>query len=67
MEGYEGQGRRRLLGLFFPWIVTNLYNEKVLKALRLPPPKTWKDLLNPIYRGNIVFTLPYASVPNTRW
>lgn len=46
---------------FSPWIVTNLYNEKVLKALRLPPPKTWKDLMNPIYRGNIVHTLPYAS------
>jgi ABC-type Fe3+ transport system substrate-binding protein len=46
---------------FSPWIVTNLYNQKVLKALRLPPPKTWKDLLNPIYRGNIVYTLPYAS------
>jgi ABC-type Fe3+ transport system substrate-binding protein len=46
---------------FSPWIVTNLYNEKVLKALRLPPPKTWKDLINPIYRGNIVQTLPYAS------
>ncbi len=46
---------------FAPWIVTNLYNEKVLKALRLPPPKTWKDLLNPIYRGNVVHTLPYAS------
>ncbi len=46
---------------FAPWIVTNLYNEKVLQALRLPPPKTWKDLLDPIYRGNIVQTLPYAS------
>jgi ABC-type Fe3+ transport system substrate-binding protein len=46
---------------FSPWIVTNIYNEKVMKALRLPPPKTWKDLLNPIYRGNIVHTLPYAS------
>jgi ABC-type Fe3+ transport system substrate-binding protein len=46
---------------FAPWIVTNLYNEKVLKALRLPPPKTWKDLLDPIYRGSIVQTLPYAS------
>ena len=46
---------------FAPWIVTNLYNEKVLKKLRLPPPKTWEDLLNPIYRGNIVHTLPYAS------
>ncbi len=46
---------------FAPWIVTNLYNAKVLKKLRLPPPKTWEDLLNPIYRGNIVHTLPYAS------
>ncbi|MEN8243295.1 MAG: extracellular solute-binding protein [Thermodesulfobacteriota bacterium] len=46
---------------FAPWIVTNLYNQKVLKKLRLPPPKTWHDLLNPIYRGNIVHTLPYAS------
>ncbi len=46
---------------FAPWIVTNLYNEKVLKKLRLPPPRTWNDLLNPIYRGNIVHTLPYAS------
>ena len=46
---------------FAPWIVTNLYNEKVLKMLRLPPPKTWKELVNPIYRGNLVYTLPYAS------
>lgn len=47
--------------VFAPWIVTNLYNEKVLKTLKLPPPKTWHDLLNPIYRGNVVHTLPYAS------
>jgi iron(III) transport system substrate-binding protein len=46
---------------FAPWIVTNLYNEKVLEKLRLPPPKTWNDLLDPIYRGNVVHTLPYAS------
>ena len=46
---------------FAPWIVTNLYNEKVLKKLRLPPPKTWHDLLDPMYRGNVVHTLPYAS------
>jgi iron(III) transport system substrate-binding protein len=46
---------------FAPWIVTNLYNESVLKKLRLPPPKTWKDLIDPIYRGNVVYTLPYAS------
>jgi len=46
---------------FAPWIVTNLYNQKVLKKLRLPPPETWKDLVNPIYRGNVISTLPYAS------
>jgi iron(III) transport system substrate-binding protein len=46
---------------FAPWIVTNLYNERVLGRLKLPPPKTWHDLLNPIYRGNVVHTLPYAS------
>ncbi len=46
---------------FSPWIVTNMYNEKVLKKLRLPPPKTWLELLDPIYRGNVVHTLPYAS------
>jgi iron(III) transport system substrate-binding protein len=46
---------------FAPWIVTNLYNQKVLSKLRLPPPKTWQDLTDPIYRGNIVHTLPYAS------
>jgi iron(III) transport system substrate-binding protein len=46
---------------FSPWIVTNLYNEKILKRLRLPPPKTWKELIDPIYRGSIVHTLPYAS------
>jgi len=46
---------------FAPWIVTNLYNEKVLSKLRLPPPATWNELLNPIYRGNVVHTLPYAS------
>jgi iron(III) transport system substrate-binding protein len=46
---------------FSPWIVTNLYNERVLKALKLPPPKTWKELLDPIYRGYVIQTLPYAS------
>jgi iron(III) transport system substrate-binding protein len=46
---------------FSPWIVTNLYNEKILKRLRLPPPKTWNELINPIYRGSVVHTLPYAS------
>ena len=46
---------------FAPWIVTNLYNQKVLDKLKLPPPQTWDDLINPIYRGNVISTLPYAS------
>lgn len=46
---------------FAPWLVTNIYNEKVMERLRLPVPKTWEDLLDPVYRGHIVQTLPYAS------
>jgi len=60
-HGMKVKDKDDLWTCFAPWIVTNLYNEKVLKKLRLPPPKTWNDLLNPIYRGNIVHTLPYAS------
>ncbi|MEW6267203.1 MAG: extracellular solute-binding protein [Thermodesulfobacteriota bacterium] len=60
-HGMKNKDADGLWTCFAPWIVTNLYNEKVLKTLRLPPPKTWQDLLNPIYRGNIVTTLPYAS------
>ncbi|NWF92196.1 MAG: extracellular solute-binding protein [Syntrophaceae bacterium] len=59
--GMKVKDERLMWTCFSPWIVTNLYNEKVLKSLRLPPPKTWKDLLNPIYRDLIVQTLPYAS------
>jgi iron(III) transport system substrate-binding protein len=60
-HGMKVKDQGDLWTCFAPWINTNLYNEKVLKKLRLPPPKTWQDLLNPIYRGNIVHTLPYAS------
>jgi iron(III) transport system substrate-binding protein len=60
-HGMKVKDKDGLWTCFAPWIVTNLYNEKVLKTLKLPPPKTWNDLLNPIYRGNIVHTLPYAS------
>lgn len=59
--GMKVKDERFIWTCFSPWIVTNLYNEKVLKALKLPVPKTWQDLLNPIYRGYIVQTLPYAS------
>jgi iron(III) transport system substrate-binding protein len=60
-HGMKVKDKTDFWACFAPWIVTNLYNEKVLKILKLPPPKKWHDLLNPIYRGNIVHTLPYAS------
>jgi len=60
-HGMKVKDAEGLWTCFAPWIVTNLYNAKVLKVLRLPPPKTWKDLLNPIYRGSLIHTLPYAS------
>ena len=60
-HGMKVKDKEGMWTCFAPWIVTNLYNEKVLKKLRLPPPKTWHDLLDPIYRGNVVHTLPYAS------
>jgi len=46
---------------FAPWLVTNIYNEKVMGKLRLPVPETWMALTDPVYRGNVVHTLPYAS------
>lgn len=60
-QGMKVKDEKEYWIAFAPWLVTNLYNERVLKALQLPAPKTWKDLLNPIYRGYIVETLPYAS------
>lgn len=60
-HGMKTKDKEGLWTVFAPWIVTNLYNEKVLDRLKLPPPRTWHDLLDPIYRGNIVHTLPYAS------
>jgi iron(III) transport system substrate-binding protein len=59
--GMKVKDEKLMWTCFAPWIVTNLYNERVLKALKLPAPKTWRDLLNPIYREYIVQTLPYAS------
>ncbi|MEM4005736.1 MAG: extracellular solute-binding protein [Desulfurococcaceae archaeon] len=46
---------------FSLWFITIIYNNKVLKALNIPPPQTWDDLLNPIYRDRLVYTIPYAS------
>jgi iron(III) transport system substrate-binding protein len=60
-HGMKVKDREGYWTCFAPWIVTNLCNEKILGRLRLPPPKTWDALLDPMYRGNISHTLPYAS------
>src|SRR5215217_374554 len=37
------------------------WNEEVLKKKKLPPPKCWKDLLDPRYKGEIETSHPGAS------
>jgi ABC-type Fe3+ transport system substrate-binding protein len=37
------------------------YNKKILKFDKLPEPKTWLDLGNPVYRNNISLTDPRRS------
>jgi ABC-type Fe3+ transport system substrate-binding protein len=43
------------------WITTNIaivhliYNPKVMAADKLPIPKTWSDLANPVYKNQIAF------------
>ncbi len=37
------------------------YNRDRLAALRLPAPKTWSDLANPVYKGQVVFNMPQLS------
>lgn len=36
-------------------------NTEVLKRKKLPIPRTWQDLINPIYKGQIVMPSPQAS------
>lgn len=38
-----------------------IINNDVLKKLNLPAPKSWEDLTNPIYKGEIIFANPAIS------
>ncbi|MEG2018766.1 MAG: ABC transporter substrate-binding protein [Clostridium sp.] len=38
-----------------------IVNTQVLEKLNLPVPKTWEDLTNPIYKGEIIFANPAIS------
>lgn len=42
---------------FAPWIV----NTNLLKSKNLPTPKSWMDLTNPVYKGEIVMPDPGTS------
>lgn len=37
------------------------YNPEVLKRRQVPPPKCWKDLLNPVYRSEVQIANPSSS------
>jgi iron(III) transport system substrate-binding protein len=55
---FDAQGRWYVWGFSLGVIG---YNRDRLAALRLPPPKTWSDLANPVYRGQVVFNMPQLS------
>ena len=37
------------------------YNSEILAKKKLPVPKCWKDLLNPVYKGEVMFGNPNSS------
>lgn len=49
------------------WVATTGYmaafcvNTEVLKAKKLPMPTSWKDLTNPVYKGEVVMPNPVSS------
>lgn len=45
-------------------VVGFLVNKDILKDKNLPEPKTWKDLTNPIYKGEILMSNPAISGTN---
>ncbi len=43
------------------WFSAMVVNTKLLKEKNLPKPKSWKDLANPVYKGEIVMPNPGTS------
>lgn len=43
------------------WICAIIFNEAEAAAKNLPKPETWKDLADPVYRGEIVAPHPVSS------
>ncbi len=49
------------VGGFYTSAIGFGWNEEVLKKKKLPPPKCWKDLLDPRYKGEIETSHPASS------
>ena len=45
----------------FAYIGTVCFNEVEAEKKNLPKPTSWKDLLDPIYKGQIVMSNPNSS------
>jgi iron(III) transport system substrate-binding protein len=43
------------------WVCAIIYNEAEGKKRNIPAPKTWTDLANPVYKGQIVMPDPASS------
>jgi len=43
------------------WIASVCYNTVEAKKKNLPVPKSWRDLLNPVYKGSVVMPNPNSS------
>lgn len=55
---FDAQGRWYVWGYSLGVIG---YHRDRLATLRLPVPKTWSDLANPVYKGQVVFNMPQLS------
>ncbi len=45
-------------------LVGFMTNNELLKEKKLPPPKTWEDLVNPIYKDEVIMANPAISGTN---
>lgn len=70
-EAYPAKGMEKLAAEYRAkdgkWFTTTGYmaafcvNTEVLKAKNLPMPTSWKDLTNPVYKGEVVMPNPVSS------
>ena len=49
----------------FAYIGTVCFNEVEAEKKNLPKPESWKDLLDPVYKGHVVMSNPNSSAPAT--